>query len=98
MASSNITVHTYASPGMGSVNTHWIESPTGIVVIDGQRLTSQAQVVIDEIKKAGKPVVALILTHIHPDHVGGTAAFAQAFPERFFRSFCAMSPWRASTR
>lgn len=81
MASSNITVHTYASPGMGSVNTHWIESPTGIVVIDGQRLTSQAQVVIDEIKKAGKPVVALILTHIHPDHVGGTAAFAQAFPD-----------------
>jgi glyoxylase-like metal-dependent hydrolase (beta-lactamase superfamily II) len=80
MGSGNITIHTYASPGMGSVNTHWIESPTGVVVIDGQRLTSQAQAVIDEIQKTGKPVEAVVITHIHPDHVGGTAAFVKAFP------------------
>lgn len=78
---SNVTVHTYASPGMGSVNTHWIESATGIVVIDGQRLTSQAQIVIDEIVRTGKPVDAVVITHIHPDHIGGTAAFVKAFPK-----------------
>lgn len=81
MGSSTITVHTYASPGMGSVNTHWIESPTGIVIIDGQRLLSQAQTVVDEIVKTGKPVEAIVITHIHPDHIGGTNAFTRAFPQ-----------------
>lgn len=80
MGSSNVTVHTYASPGMGSVNTHWIESPSGIVVIDGQRLLSQAQAVVDEIVNTGKPVEAIVITHIHPDHIGGTNAFTKAFP------------------
>lgn len=80
MGNGNITVHTYGSPGMGSVNTHWIESPTAIVAIDGQRLVSQAQVVIEQMAAAGKPVEAMIITHIHPDHIGGTAAFVRAFP------------------
>jgi glyoxylase-like metal-dependent hydrolase (beta-lactamase superfamily II) len=79
-AAGNIAVHTYASPGVGSVNTHWVESPSGIVVIDAQRLISQSRIVLDEIAKTGKPVEAVILTHAHPDHIGGVKAFADAFP------------------
>ena len=55
MASSNITVHTYASPGMGSVNTHWIESPTGLVVIEGNRLSAEAQVDGLSLRLSDKP-------------------------------------------
>jgi glyoxylase-like metal-dependent hydrolase (beta-lactamase superfamily II) len=75
-----VTVHTYASQGLGSVNTHWIESPSGIVVIDGQRLLSDANKILADIARTGKPVEALVITHHHPDHIGGTAAFAKAWP------------------
>jgi glyoxylase-like metal-dependent hydrolase (beta-lactamase superfamily II) len=77
---NTVTVHTYASQGLGSVNCHWIESPTGVVVIDGQRLLSDANAALADIAKTGKPVEALIITHHHPDHIGGTAAFAKAYP------------------
>jgi glyoxylase-like metal-dependent hydrolase (beta-lactamase superfamily II) len=79
-AAADIRIHTYASPGAGSVNTHWVESASGVVVIDAQRLVSQAGIVLNEIAKTGKPVEALILTHAHPDHIGGAKAFTDAFP------------------
>jgi glyoxylase-like metal-dependent hydrolase (beta-lactamase superfamily II) len=78
--SGEIRIHTYASPGVGSVNTHWIESPSGVIVVDAQRLISQARMVLEEIGKTGKPVEAVILTHAHPDHIGGVKAFRDAFP------------------
>jgi glyoxylase-like metal-dependent hydrolase (beta-lactamase superfamily II) len=74
------SIHTYTSPGPGSVNTHWIESPAGVVVIDAQRLLSQARQAIAEIARSGKAVEALILTHAHPDHIGGAQAFAEKWP------------------
>lgn len=79
-AGRDVKVHTYASPGAGSVNTHWVESPTGIVVIDAQRLISQARAALGEMQTTGKPVEAVIITHAHPDHIGGVRAFADAFP------------------
>lgn len=75
-----VTIHTYASQGLGSVNTHWIESATGIVVVDCQRLLSDAKNILADIAKTGKRVEAIVITHHHPDHVGGSAAFAKAFP------------------
>lgn len=36
------TVGTYASPHPGSVNTHWIESESGVVVVDAQRTLPNA--------------------------------------------------------
>jgi glyoxylase-like metal-dependent hydrolase (beta-lactamase superfamily II) len=71
----------FASPNPGSVNTYWIPAPDGLVVVDTLRTPDDAQRAIAELKKAGKPVAAVLLTHSHPDHVGGAGAFHDAFPE-----------------
>jgi glyoxylase-like metal-dependent hydrolase (beta-lactamase superfamily II) len=71
----------FASPNPGSVNTYWIPAPDGLVVIDTLRTPGDAGQAIAEIRKTGKPVAAILLTHSHPDHVGGAGAFHEAFPQ-----------------
>ncbi|MEU7030816.1 MBL fold metallo-hydrolase [Streptomyces sp. NPDC046275] len=71
----------FASRDPGSVNTYWIQAPQGLVVIDTLRTPGDAREAIAEIRKTGKPVAAVLLTHSHPDHVGGAGAFHEAFPQ-----------------
>ncbi|MEU0403233.1 MBL fold metallo-hydrolase [Streptomyces sp. NPDC006197] len=71
----------FASPNPGSVNTYWIQAPQGLVVIDTLRTPGDARKAIAEIRKTGTPVAAVLLTHSHPDHVGGAGAFHEAFPQ-----------------
>jgi glyoxylase-like metal-dependent hydrolase (beta-lactamase superfamily II) len=34
---------------------------------------SEAKNLVDEIKKINKPILGIVITHSHPDHIGGTA-------------------------
>jgi glyoxylase-like metal-dependent hydrolase (beta-lactamase superfamily II) len=66
-------IHNYTSSPPGPVNSWFIESANGIVIIDTQRTLSEAENALDEIKKLNKPILGVIITHPHPDHIGGTA-------------------------
>jgi len=78
-----VTVHAYVAPPAGSdgsVNTYFVETAHGLVVIDGLRTLHEGSAGLVELQKIGKPIEAVILTHPHPDHVGGLGVFAAAAP------------------
>lgn len=72
------TIHRFASHGPGSVNSFWVETPNAVVVFDAQRQLSQARLALAELRRLSKPIAAIIVSHEHPDHVGGLPVFADA--------------------
>jgi len=71
----------YTYSGHGSVNTHWIETPNSVIVIDVQRDTTHAAEALEAIRALGKPVSAILITHGHPDHYVGVYQFQQEWPD-----------------
>lgn len=76
-----VRVDTYASQPelVDSVNTHWIDTPAGLIVVDTQRIVPEARQAIRHIQATGRPVVAILITHPHTDHYGGLPLFRKAF-------------------
>ncbi|WP_163511146.1 MBL fold metallo-hydrolase [Fodinicola acaciae] len=74
------TVDRYASANPGSVNVFWLRTPRGLVVVDTGRALSDARKALARIRQTGRPVSAILITHSHPDHVGGIGVFHEAFP------------------
>ena len=75
------TFHTYTAPEAGfRVNTHIVETPTELTVIDAQLALPLAQEVVAVINDIGKPVARFIISHAHPDHFSGLQVLAEAFP------------------
>ena len=72
------TIHGYTSPGLGSVNAYWIETAHSVLVFDTLRRISEARLALAEVKRLGKPIRGIVLSHAHPDHVGGLGVFAAA--------------------
>jgi glyoxylase-like metal-dependent hydrolase (beta-lactamase superfamily II) len=76
-ASAPLKVHTYTAPEDGwNVNSHLIELPTQVLVVDAQYTLTYAGEVLSYAKTLGKPINRLYITHYHPDHLLGAAAFS----------------------
>ena len=70
-------IGTWTSPGWGfDTNTHWLEGPSGLVVIGTQFTPSAAATALDAAEKAtGKKAVLAIVLHPNPDKFNGTETF-----------------------
>jgi glyoxylase-like metal-dependent hydrolase (beta-lactamase superfamily II) len=74
-------VGSFSSDNPGSVNIYWLSAPDGLVLVDGLRTLSDARRALTGIQATGRPVAAILLTHPHPDHVGGLTELHRAYPE-----------------
>lgn len=71
----------YASPNPGSVNTQWLFAPKGLIVVDSGRNVKGGQRATMRLKNEDLPVVAVLVTHPHPDHIAGLGVLHKAFPQ-----------------
>jgi glyoxylase-like metal-dependent hydrolase (beta-lactamase superfamily II) len=82
VATTKIPTGSWTYAGKGTVNTYWIETPGGgLIVIDTQRDTIHAAQAVKAVQAVGKPVRAILITHAHPDHYTGIGQFKAAFPD-----------------
>src|SRR5580698_2825552 len=71
-----LTIHTYTAPEDGwVVNSHILEFPTQIFVVDAQYRLKYAEEVKAYAANLAKPITRLYVTHFHPDHVLGAQVF-----------------------
>ncbi len=76
----SVVIHRQVSvPAAYSANAYWLESDSGIVLIDALMLRSDARQLVAAMKETGKPLAGIILTHPHLDHFGGIRTVRAAF-------------------
>jgi len=75
-----IAIEQVTQPGFASVNSWLLETSEGVVVIDAQRALSTGAMVADAVAATEKPLLAVIISHPHPDHFGGLTALLDRFP------------------
>jgi glyoxylase-like metal-dependent hydrolase (beta-lactamase superfamily II) len=70
--SSGVTVHRHGS-GEGGIfaNAYLVESAGGVVAIDATLTETESQSLRAELDALRKPLLAVMITHPHPDHVAG---------------------------
>ena len=70
--SSDVTIHTHACGEGGIfVNAYLVETRAGVVAIDATLTETESKLLRAEVDGLGKPLLAVLVTHPHPDHVAG---------------------------
>jgi glyoxylase-like metal-dependent hydrolase (beta-lactamase superfamily II) len=65
-------IHRFPSTTEGAfVNAYLVEAKTGVVAIDALLTVSESRAMRAGLERLGKPLLAVLLTHSHPDHYGG---------------------------
>jgi glyoxylase-like metal-dependent hydrolase (beta-lactamase superfamily II) len=73
---SNLAIHTFTAPEEGwLVTSHVIVLPSQLFVVDAQYTLTLAREVAKYAAALNKPLSRLYVTHYHPDHLLGAAAF-----------------------
>lgn len=62
-------------------NSLVIEAPEGLIVVDTGRHAEHARALLDFAARRGHPIVSVINTHWHLDHLGGNARLRDARPQ-----------------
>jgi len=66
----SIHQHT-ASPEGALVNAYLVEAQNGVVAVDSMLTVSDSRALRQRLEELGKPLLAVLLTHSHPDHYAG---------------------------
>jgi glyoxylase-like metal-dependent hydrolase (beta-lactamase superfamily II) len=65
-------IHIHASGELGIFsNAYLVETDLGVVVIDATLTVSESRALRAQVQALHKPLLAVLLTHAHPDHVAG---------------------------
>jgi glyoxylase-like metal-dependent hydrolase (beta-lactamase superfamily II) len=65
-------IHTHSTgPQAGLVNAYLVETDEGIVAVDGTLTVSGGRSLRAQLESRAKPLLAVLVTHAHPDHYGG---------------------------
>ena len=76
---TRVSESVYCASGYSPANIAMIVGDDGIVIVDTGMFPAHAQAVLEEFRKITElPVAAIVLTHGHGDHTGGTAVFLKA--------------------
>ncbi len=71
-ARTDLRIHRHRSrPEGADVNAYLVETRRGLVAIDGTLTVSDARDLRRRADALGKPLLAVLVTHAHPDHYGG---------------------------
>ena len=82
---AKLAVETYVGSEKGFlVTSNLILGSSEAVLIDSQFTRSDALPVVDMIKKSGRRLKTVFVTHGHPDHYFGIATLRAAFPETHY--------------
>jgi glyoxylase-like metal-dependent hydrolase (beta-lactamase superfamily II) len=78
---AGLTVTTYtATDGGFAVNSHLIAGERDAILVDAQFLLGEAANAAEMVRKSGKHLKTILITHGHPDHFFGLQVFRDAFP------------------
>jgi glyoxylase-like metal-dependent hydrolase (beta-lactamase superfamily II) len=74
------TIHRFPAKHEGAfVNAYLVETDSGVVAVDGLLTVSAAKEMRAALDQLGKPLLAALVTHSHPDHYAGLAEIVAGY-------------------